>query len=79
MKQSLVKLIETIGLVNIFICGMIMSFATIYQWYLPDHIIIYEWNKYNEAYIEYLWSILALPCSLYAFKVTIDRFLQDGL
>ena len=79
LKRPLLKLIiETIGFVNVFICGIILSFSTIWQWYLPSHIVLFEWNKYNEAYIEHLWSILALPCSLYAFKVTVDRLIKEG-
>ena len=77
-RPLLILMIETIGFVNLSICGIVLSFATIWQWHLPSHIILFEWNKYNEAYIEYLWSILAFPCSLYAFKVTVDRLINYG-
>lgn len=58
-------LIETVGMISIFSFGILLNYFTIKQWYVADHIMWLNWNKYNEAYIEYIWSIVVLPCSLY--------------
>ncbi len=65
--------IEGVGLLSIYAFGIIMMYATIRQWYEPNHILRLDWNRYGEAYFEYLWSVIALPCSLYYLVNALRR------
>jgi len=62
-------LIEAVGLVSMFASGVVLNYLTIIQWYDADHILWLNWNRYGEAFGEYIWAILALPCVLYTFAV----------
>jgi len=66
-------LIETVGMISIFSFGILLNYFTIKQWYITDHIMWLHWNNYNEAYIEYIWSIVVLPCSLYWYVEGLKR------
>lgn len=65
--------IELIGGLSLFGFGMWMHIATIFQWYAPNHTLIFRFNIYNEAFIEYVFALIAFPCSLYFAKVSLWR------
>jgi len=68
--------IEIIGLLNAFAFGTLLSIYTIIQWYVPGHKLTFVWNKYNEAHIEYLWVLIALPCMLYFLHMNSNRLAE---
>ena len=68
---------EIWGLISTFAFGTMMLITTIVQWYVPGHEINMLWNVYNEAFIEYIFALISLPCILYFFKVSLRR-LRDG-
>lgn len=65
--------IETIGLISMFAFGTMTILATIWQWYIPSHIITLNWNHFGEAFYEYLLALIALPCGLYFIWVNVRR------
>lgn len=64
---------EIMGLISAFAFSLITVYATILQWYVPNHIMSINWNMYNESFVEYVWAIVTLPCILYFFKVSASR------
>ena len=62
-------IMETIGLITVFSFGIVMLGATIIQWH-TGHKITFIYNRYNEAFLEYIWALIAVPCVLYFFKTS---------
>jgi len=71
------KFMEAGGLISAFAFSMMMLLTTIVQWYVPGHEINMLWNVYNEAFIEYIFALISLPCILYFFKVNLMRLRSD--
>ena len=65
--------IEMVGLVGMFAFGTMTILATIYQWYIPSHIVTINWNYFGEAHTEYIMALIALPCGLYFIWVNFQR------
>lgn len=68
---------EAWGLISTFALGIMMLVTVIVQWHTPGHKIIMVWNRYNEAFIEYILGLISIPCILYFFKVSLRR-LKDS-
>lgn len=64
---------ELVGLTSIFAFGIVLMLTTIVQWYDLDHMMWFRWNRYGEAYFEYFWALVALPCSLYYLVKALGR------
>lgn len=37
------------------------------------HSVTIEWNFYNEATIEFVWTIITIPCVIYFYKISIQH------
>jgi len=59
-----------------FAFGIVLNYATIWQWFIPNHGIILKWNVYGEALPEFIGALMVFPCVLYTFKVNVDRLVE---
>ena len=42
-----------------------MTYTLIMQWYAPNNIVIFYFNNFGEAFLEYIMGVIMLPCTLY--------------
>jgi len=59
---------DIVGLISLSAFGLILNLTTIFQWFVPRHEILVCWNVFNEAFIEYLFALVSLPCILFFLK-----------
>jgi len=59
------RIISFLGLVNVAVWGIIMTYTLIMQWYAPNNIVIFYFNNFGEAFLEYIMGVIMLPCTLY--------------
>lgn len=67
---------ETMGFIACFAFTFMMWVTTVFQWYAPNHEIIMCWNEFGEAFVEYFFALIMLPCILYFFKVSALRLIE---